>query len=560
MEKKLIAMIFAVLIMLSLLAGCSRSNEPVNNEEKENIPNQNSVGETEEIATKTSEITLCESWGFENGFATVITPETSTNFGLNFYLANFYETLVNYEDGEILPSLAKSWEVSEDGLIYTFYLKEGVKFSDGADFNAEVVKKNLEMIPRLSGAYNGSVALITALFKEINVIDEYTVEVHMSSPYYGALHDFAKLNPMAMVSPNAFNEDNTLSDKIFTNTMGTGPYMYDSQSDEKIYTFISNPNYHGGKSDIIKFNVKVIPDQEAKALALRKGEIDMIFGFAQISYDGFKVFSDDNNFGTNISDTPIRTRFFGFNLSKEPFNDKNVRLAVNHAIDKENISKNIFYDIEKKADTFFNSELPYCDVELKPYEYNVDKAIQLLEQSGYVDTDGDGIREKDGNKLEGELLYISGSSVTDDLALTVKSFLNKIGMDIKVTGLDMMAWYAKTQADEFAIAGRETYGIPSDPFTSISNMNTQTKVDNILAQALIHLEDGDEIINKLNTLVKENEIQEEYDFILNEIHSNSPFVPISHIKELIVYNSKKIDAYEFDGQPSNIRIDFLKVK
>ena len=539
---KRLAFMMALLMILTLAVGCSQNSE-------------------EMTATKKDikEITLCESWTFEQ-FSPVLTPENSTNYGLAYYLANFYETLVNYEAGQIVPGLAESWSVSENGLIYTFNLREGVKFSDGTDFNAAVVKKNLAMLPNLLGEYKGSFEMISILFKEARIIDEHVIAVHLTSPYYGTLQDFAKPMPLGMMSPNAFNEDGTLSDKLLTHSMGTGPYMSAGQSAENIYTFGRNPYYGREKPEIDRFNVKVIPDNDAKTLALRNGEIDLIFGSSNISYGGFKEFSEDSRFRAKTSDENVATRFLGFNAAKEPFNERQGRLAVSHAIDKEGIAANLFYGLETKADNLLSRSLPYCDLALEPYQYNVEKAKQLLETTGWIDTDGDGIREKAGRKLSGEILYISGRAVNHDLVLTIAVSLKEIGMEIRVTSLDAMAWYVEVQGGNYTIAHSKTYGIPSDPYITVSNMSSEPLIENSIAQGFAHVKDGNSIIKGLISLVDEKEIQEQYDFILKEIHQNVSFVPISYIKELVVFNADKIADYRFNGQPSNVDIAGIKLK
>ena len=538
MKKRFITNAIAILMVLILLAGCSKN--------------------TKVDAVK--EITLSESWGFADGFATVMPLEDIANFGPIYYLNNFYETLVNYEDGKIVPGLADSWSVSDDGLIYTFHLKKGVKFTDGEDFNAAAVKKNLEMIPKLLGKFNGSFGLTTALFKEIKAVDDYTVEVRLSSPYYGVLQEFTIMWPMGMMSPNAFNEDGTVSDKLLTSTMGTGPYMFNGQTNGQMYTFLRNPEYRGEKPEIEKFNIKIIPDNEAKALAMRSGEIDIIVGSDRItSYDGFKEFSVDGRYGAEISDAIASTRYLGFNLAKVPFNDKKVRLAISHAIDKQNICDNLLYGIDTKADELLSKSLPYCNVPVQAYEYDIEKGKKILEEAGWMDTDGDGIREKDGMKLEGEIVYNKKKAIFDDLAMVISSSLKEIGIDMKLTGLDLMAWHSEVGKGEFAIVLRETYGIPHDPYTTINNMNTEKK-DYVLAQGLVHLEDGDDLVKGLSTMGDEKEIQDRYNLILTEVHKNMAFVPISNRKELVVFNAEKIDGYEFNDILSDVDISGVKLK
>ncbi len=538
MIKKFLVITMAALFSLTLIVGCSQNKERVSDQIKE--------------------ITLCESWGFEGGFPTIFTPGKHANYQARFYLGNFYETLVDYRDGKIVPGLAESWSISDDGLIYTFTLRKGIKFSDGAALNAAAVKKSLEMIPIVLGDYKGTSEVLSVLFKNFKIIDEHVIEVHLTSPYYGALQDFAKPMVLGIMSPNAYNQDGTLSDKLLTHSMGTGPYMSAGQSAENIYTFVRNPHYWGEKPEVDQFNVKVIPDNDAKALALRNGEIDLIFGSSKITYGAFKEFSEDSRYSAKTSDENIQTRLLGFNLSKQPFNDKQVRLAISHAIDKQSIVANLFYGIETKADSFLSRTLPYCDVALEPYEYDVEKAKQLLETAGWLDSDGDGIREKDGKKLKAGLLYKSGSSVDDDLALTIAASLKKLGIEVKVSTLEILAWIAELQNGNFDIAYALTYGFPVDPYSTIANMSSEPLVDNLLVQGVAHVQDGNNIIKGLTSLVDEDEIQERYDFILQEVHQNMAFVPISYIKELVVFNADKIADYQFNGQPSNLDIAGIK--
>ena len=557
MIKRLVTIMVAVLMILTLAVGCFGGTQVTNSEGEQNKAQDGANKDiSPQKAERIKEITLCESWRFEAGFPTVLTPENSTNHGITWYLGNFYETLVHSENGEITPGLAESWSISKDGLVYTFNLRKGVRFSDGADFNAEVVKKNLEMIPKLLGRYNGSYGVATTLFEKVNVIDDYTVEVHLISPYYGTLQEFARLNPMGMMSPNAFNEDGTLSDKLLTSTMGTGKYKFDSQKDGNMYTFIKNPDYWGEEPDVDQFNIKVIPDNEAKILALRKGEIDMIFGFHKIPYNAFKEFSEIKGYIAEKSKTDINTRYLGFNLSKEPFSDRSVRLAISHAIDKQSICDTVLYGIDTKADTLLNKDWAYCDVKIQPYEYDIEKAKKILEDSGWKDLDQDGIREKNGRKLEYEIIYKISNTTTDNLVITIASSLKKIGMDVKVNGFDFLSHVAEIQSGNFTASYEESY---NDPLTFIVNMNSDI-ANAVPAQGLAHIKNGNEIIKGLATLVDTNEIQDKYNFILEEIHENISFIPISYKKELVIFNSDKISEYRFNGQPSNINICGVKLK
>ncbi|QUH27958.1 ABC transporter substrate-binding protein [Vallitalea guaymasensis] len=539
--KKMSTAVLSIILCITLIAGCSSTKETSNNSKKD--------------------ITLCESWNFDTGFFTVLSPNNiGSNYGPLNYLCNFYETLVQYEDGEIVPGLADTWEISDDGLTYTFHLKKGVKFSDGEDFNAEAVKLNLDNIPKMLGDFNGAYGATTTLIKEVKAIDEYTVEVNLMSPYYGALQDFTLLLPMGMMSPNAYNEDGTLSDITKTKTLGTGPYMYDGQKDGETYVFIRNKEYNRKQPDVDSFRVKVIPDNDAKILALRSGEIDAIIGSPNISYDSFNELSSNEDYKVKVSDAIVQTRLMGFNLSKKPFEEKAVRLAINHAINKDEISKNLFYGIEEKAEGVLDKSLPYCNVSVEQYDYNKQKANKILEDAGWVDTDGDGFREKDGVKLEGEIVYISGMAMIEDLSLSVAHYLKEIGMDVKVKGMEMMAQFGIIASGDFTMAMQVTNPIPYDPYLFMTRVNPEPLRDNLLAQGLKHIDNASEILNNLTCMTDENKIQETYDFVLKEINKNGAIIPLTNVKSLTVFNKGVIEDYKFFGHPDLPNVANISLK
>lgn len=538
MVKKIIYMLAAAIMIIASVTGCSQTSDK----------------------SAVKEITLSESWDFSSGFYPLQTPETSTNYGILYYAPNFYETLVNYEDGKFVAGLAESWDISADGRVYTFHLKKNVKFSDGAEFNAEAVQINLEHIPTMLGKYNGAYGTVSTLIEKVGIEDSYTVKLYLKSPYYGVLKDLTMLNPMAMVSPNAFKEDGTLSERLATETLGTGPYMYAGKTDGKKYTFERNPAYWGEAPQVDIFHVKVIADNDAKLLALRSGEIDLIVGNDKLSYDGFKEIKAAKGYEGIVSSAVSATRLLGFNVRKAPFDDRDVRLAASYGIDKAALSAGLFSGLEGKADTLFDPSMPYTNVGLKPYAFDREKAISILEEAGWVDTNGDGIREKNGVKLTGDILYISGVSVVDDLALALSAQLKELGMDIKVRGMEMMAYYAETMKNNFTVTLSKTYGLSYDPYTFVSNMNSATQADQVAAQALALVEGGDEIINKLNTTSDEKKIEEAYQFVLNEVHQNAIYVPITTVMELAVFNSSKIASYTFNGQPANVEVAAIMLK
>ena len=345
-------------------------------------------------------ITVTENWDFSVGFYPVITPMVSSTYGAGFWSRNFYNTLVSYDDnGKIQGELAETWEISDDGKTYTFHLRDGVKFSDGTPLTSEAVKMTLEAVVTHLGPQNGAFGKLTTLFDKLETPDEKTFVMTLKTPYYAALDNLTMALPLGIVNPAAFEGG---VEKAYENcvsaTMGTGPYMFDRVEGDT-YTFIRNPYYWGEAPEVDEFKVKVIPDNAAKILALRNGEIDAILGSSRLSAEGYTEISQDAAFGHAMDDSTNQTRYLGMNLNKAPFNDPLVREAVSYAVNQQELETSVFDGLETAAETLFTNEKPNCGVEVKTYPTDMEKAKQLMKEAGYEDTNDDGILEKDGTSL-----------------------------------------------------------------------------------------------------------------------------------------------------------------
>ena len=233
MRMKRITAALTAAVMAVSLAACSNNADPVGES------SQPSQTDTEPQAVH---LNLAESWDFQY-FYTIITPEVSSSSGydITYYLTSFYDTLFEYNtDGEVVGVLAEDWSMSEDGKTYTFQIKQGVKFSDGSDLTAEDVAKSILAVPVNLGQYNGSYGRLSTIIEDAVVADEYTVELHLTQPYYNTLRELCLANPFGIVSSEQFNEDLTAKDTFRTATYGTGPYMYAGDNDGQIWNFVRN--------------------------------------------------------------------------------------------------------------------------------------------------------------------------------------------------------------------------------------------------------------------------------------------------------------------------------
>ena len=545
--KRVFATGIAGILLAFSLVGCSQTkNRPV---------------ETGSNSQELREITLCESWNFDGGFSVLQAPALHNGtFGLLYYLDNFYETLVRYDNGEIIPGLAEKWEVSSDALTYTFTLKQGIKFSDGEELNAEVVKLNFDNMPAILGDSNGVFGLTSTLLDEVTVVDEYTVAVKLTTPYYGALQDFTLPLPMGIMSPNAFNEDGSLSESVKTQTMGSGPYMYNGQKENDVYTFVRNPYYDRGEPDVDIFHVKVIPDNDAKLLALRNGEVDMLLSANNMSYDAYQELSQDTSFSTLTSDAVIQTRILGINPVSQPFEDVEIRQAVNYAINKESICQNIFSGVEVPAESVMDPALPYCDIDTGSYHYSPEQAVKLLEDAGWFDVDGDGVREKDGVKLSTSISCSSDLAMLEDVTAAVAEDLKAVGFEVTTSSKETMTYYQDVNRGEYGIGIGITFNIPMDPFQFVANLRREPMRDNMVAQGLQSLPDSDALINSLYSMTEDVEIQEVYNSILQTLHDDAVIIPLSRVKGIVAFQNEEIAGYTFASEPDYYNIALVDLK
>lgn len=552
MRMKRITAALTAAVMAVSLAACSNNADPVGES------SQPSQTDTEPQAVH---LNLAESWDFQY-FYTIITPEVSSSSGydITYYLTSFYDTLFEYNtDGEVVGVLAEDWSMSEDGKTYTFQIKQGVKFSDGSDLTAEDVAKSILAVPVNLGQYNGSYGRLSTIIEDAVVADEYTVELHLTQPYYNTLRELCLANPFGIVSSEQFNEDLTAKDTFRTATYGTGPYMYAGDNDGQIWNFVRNPNYWGEAPDVDSFSIKYIPDNDAKILAMQNGEVDFLSGIKNISAESFEQMEQTEGFQAQADEKSLQTYYVGYNLSDPIFGDQTVREAISSAVDKDAIVESIYGGLYDKADTFFSRNLPYCDVEQTIYNFDLDHANQILDEAGYTDTDGDGIREKDGVKLSASFMYQTGSASDDNLVVYICDQASKIGIELTPQSAQMMDWYAMVQSGEYGLTIFKTQGGYYDPASVVTNINPATSMDPILTQIGVSQPEIAALVNELDSSADEARIQEIYSTILATMADQCLTTPLIYTRQLTVY-SDTVSSYTFPTDASFTSVQNIHLK
>lgn len=335
------------------------------------------------------------------------------------------------------------------------------------------------------------------------------------------------------------------------------PWMVREENDT--YTFIRNPYYWGEAPEVDEFKVKVIPDNAAKILALRNGEIDAILGSSRLSAEGYTEISQDAAFGHAMDDSTNQTRYLGMNLNKAPFNDPLVREAVSYAVNQQELETSVFDGLETAAETLFTNEKPNCGVEVKTYPTDMEKAKQLMKEAGYEDTNDDGILEKDGTSLAIHFNYSQSLASVDNAVLSIAASLKELGFDVTIDAVDMNTWYGALMAGEYDLTFYNTAGGSFDPATDMSNMAPGAMGDPILCQFSAFFENP-EIFAELDSTSDSQRVQEIYGMILNGIADQNLLVPVTGTHDLALWNTDKITGYDFYTDASYVDIASVHVK
>ena len=442
-----------------------------------------------------------------------------------------YETLVNITADGYEGCLAESWDISDDGKTYTFHIRDGVKFSDGEVCDANAIKANFDAI--IENKDRHTWLEMMNLLVGVSAPDDKTFVIELSEPYYPLLTELGVTRPFAMISPKAMKDGST---KDGVNAyIGTGPYVLTDFVTDEYAVFEANENYWGEQPKIKKITVKVIPDNQTRILALEKGEIDMIFGKNLIDADAINQYTGNDKFTVSLSD-PTSTRQIVLNTTRDVLADKEVRQALQHATNKQAISDGIFYGLEQPADTLFAKTVPYCDIDLEPYAYDVELAQSMLDEAGWV-VGSDKIREKDGQKLNIDLLYNSDSVTEKAIAEYLQSEYQKIGISLNIHGEEEQSYRDNMKAGNFDMVFNICWGTPYDPQSSLAAMRAPVYGDYAAQLGLEDKADIDQAITDILVSTDETKRQELYTFVLTRLHEDAVYIPLTYECNKAIYRS-----------------------
>ena len=355
----------------------------------------------------------------------------------------FDQLLSADENGNRHPGLAKSWQVSDDKLSYTFQLRDDVTFHDGTPFNAEAVKFTFDTIVDPELGSQGAVDIIGP-YASTEVLGEHEVRVNYSRPYGAALGAFAETE-LSIVSPTAVEEKG--NDGFAQSPVGTGPFKFVSWEKGKQIVLERNDDYnwapawmsHSGPSQVKKATVRFIPDASTRVAALEAGEVQASELVPALDMRRFAAGDEFTTMVGNAAGLPFAALF---NTSKGVFADKAVRMAFMHAVDRPTLAANLFFGFADPAYGPISASTPsYWSGNEAYYPFDLDKAAALLDGAGWEMGDGD-IQQKDGQPLA---VYFP-ALLEPDTAVALQADVRRVGFDVNVENV------MKARQDELIFA------------------------------------------------------------------------------------------------------------
>jgi peptide/nickel transport system substrate-binding protein len=416
--SKTAAIVIAVVVVIAVIGGVAvltRQPQPAP------TPTPTSPSPTTATVVTTPTVTKKDTIKVAIGVdLDTVDPHAQTTTMVYNVLRHCYETLVWFDEkGNVIPWLAEKWEVSPDGKVYTFYIRKGVKFHDGSELDAYVVKANFDrwLDPTVRVPQRGQLGPI----EKVEVVDKYTVKVYLKTPYavfLKALGVYLLITSSEVIT--------SFGNKTITEVVGTGPYKFVAWEKGKRIVIERFDDYWGEKPVLKRIEWLVIPEASTRLAALLAGDVDFAFNLPPTDLERVK---GDARF-TVLTPTSNRIMFVAM-IPRGPLADPKVRQALNYAVDVDSIIKNILYGLGIKT----NAPLPphffgYAD--MPPYTYNPEKAKQLLAEAGYPQ----------GFKVV--LMHPTGRYLMDkQVAEAIQAYLSKVGITVELKTMDWPSFVAE---------------------------------------------------------------------------------------------------------------------
>lgn len=373
------------------------------------------------------------------GDASVLIPMLASDSASHAVSGLIFDGLISYDKNlsDFEPRLAESWTISDDGLKIEFKLRRDVRWTDGEPFTARDVEFGFRTIidPDTLTAYAEDYRQV----EQFEVLDPFTIRVTYAKPFAPALGSWAS---SLIVLPRHLLEGKPINDharEFGRNPIGLGPYRFERWEPQKEISLRSNHDYYRGRPYVERTLTRIIPDTQTQFLELKAGGLDEM-GLTPLQ---FQRQTDTAYFKEKFAKYKYLTNsysYLGYNLKRPLFQDVRVRRAVAHAIDKKEIVDAVLLGLGSPAATPYKPGTYWINDAIEGPVFDPELSKKLLKEAGWIDSNGDGILDREGVEFEFEIITNKGNEQREKAATVIQRRLAEVGMKVSIKVVEWAAF------------------------------------------------------------------------------------------------------------------------
>lgn len=520
-KKRILALLLALACVLGMAAcGGQNTDTEAENAAEETTEATDSAAEESDGAEETAEAVDPDAEIVLAGYRN-LAPGEKDGYYCSKILYVWEPLVTQDENAAPVPCLAESWEMSENGTQWTFYLRQGVKFHDGSDFNADAVIANfdrMKMGVKSSSFYPLDIDSHYPNLESYEKVDDYTIRLTFSQPAPTQLYNMVNFGS-AIYSPNCFDENGDFNGIC----IGTGPFKITENKLDEYVLLERFDDYWGEAAKAKTIRVRVIPDADTRFSALKSGEIMGVIDLNAIPTSLAVELEGDDNFAlTTTKSTMIR--FLCLNGTQFPFNDVRMRQAVSLALQRSVITEDLYDGFGTPTTNILNYSTPFYKE--FPVEEDMEKAKELA-----AEVLGD-------ERVTVTYLYNGSEAAQKGEAELIASWLSEIGIDCELMPMEMTNMKEQMKTGDYGIARMQQGLSNSEPSTIFRRFMLTSGDQNQNYSLGYHSDEVDALLAEAESALDMDVRTECYNRIQEISTQEFPVVPLFNDVTLMAYNTK----------------------
>ncbi|MCC7429902.1 ABC transporter substrate-binding protein [bacterium] len=454
---------------------------------------------------------------------TTFDPRLATDAASQRIIENLFNSLVKKDqNSNLVPDLALSWE-TPDTNTYSFNLRKDVFFHNGGKFSSYDVKFTFESM--LDSTFNSPFRAGYQNIKEIQTPDSFTVVFKLNKSYAPFLRDLTR-----GIVPSGAEQD------FGNNPIGTGPFKFEDWQQDSQINLIANENYFSGKPKSENIQVRIIKEESTRVLSIETGQIDVLLNnFPEQYFDSFK-----KNTELKLTEKAgINYTYIALNFQNEFLKNKKVRQAIAYAINRPQMLKSLKNGHAKITNSFVPEKNFYFEPNIFKYDFNLETAKTLLDEAGF-DTKENGFRFSLNYKA-------TSSEESRQKAEILKSYLAKIGIDLKIESFEWATFFTNVKKGNFDLCSLTWVGVADEPDIHYLVFHTDSFPPNGANRGYFSNTKLDTLLELGRKTLDENKRKQVYSEVQKIVSEELPYISLWFDNNILVTN-KKVSGFEiYDG-------------